>query len=119
MKFKRNADRIERKGRSRFLTIGMAVFCIFILFWINSQRFFITKKIIKVACLGHGVYTIDNDTTKYADFASKMIEQVKSGKDNGWQNDIQVYLGNYQHDAHFTDIIMILNALNVTYRLIH
>ena len=119
MKFKRNVDRIERKGRSRLLTIGMAVICVFVLFWINAQRFSVYRHTINVACLGNGVYTIDNDTTKYVHFASKIIKEVKSGKEKGWENNIQLYLGNYQQDEHFTDIIMILNGLNVTYRLIH
>ena len=119
MKFKRNADRIERKNRSRLFTIGMAVICVFVLFWLNSQRISVHHHTINVACLGNGVYTIDNDTTKYIYFASKMIKEIRSGKEKGWKNNIRVYLGNYQHDEHFTDIIMILNSLNVNYRLIH
>lgn len=119
MKFKRNADRIERKSRSRVLTITLAVICIFTLCWLHTDNWFVHRHTIRVSCLGNGIYTVGNDTTNYAEFASKMIEEVKFGKEKGLENNIQVYLGKYEQDVHFVDIIMILNALNVNYRLIH
>lgn len=119
MKFKRNVDRIERSGRSRFFIIGMAVICLFMLFWMNTDSLFVRQRTIKVVCIDKGVYTINNDTTFYKDFASKMIELVKEGKEQGVSSNVQFVLGNYREDTYFVDVLMVLNALNITYRLIH
>ena len=48
-----------------------------------------------------------------------MIELVKEGKEQGVSSNVQFVLGNYRDDAYFVDVLMVLNALNITYRLIH